>query len=139
MIHTTSFYRQYQLDIESSISIFNFKNERMELMKTFAILNQVNYYIPVSKITHWIIHDIQRLSYAHIKVSKLLFYCLLAFKLKNMSISLVHLPFESYFIKLVLVITCLGGRFRINYRSAFLKFFKNHKGDLSQKSPKSNM
>ena len=52
----------------------------------------------------------------------------------------------------VLVITCLGGRFRINCPSAFLKIlklpkwneanfriFKNHKGDLSPESPEPNM
>ena len=44
------------------------------------------------------------------------------------------------------VITCLGGWFGINCPSAFLKSFeknfkrfKNHDGDLSQKSPEPNM
>ena len=52
---------------------------------------------------------------------------------------------------LVLVTICLGGRFRINCSSAFLKIlklpewnegnfkiFKNHEDDLSQKSPEPN-
>ena len=39
---------------------------------------------------------------------KLFFHCLLVFKIKNMPISLAYLPFEPYFIKLVLVLTCLG-------------------------------
>ena len=35
---------------------------------------------------------------------------------------------------------CLGGgQFGINCPSAFLKIFKNHEGDLSQKSPQPNM
>ena len=38
---------------------------------------------------------------------KLFFHCLLVFKIKNMPISLAYLPFEPYFIKLVLVLTCL--------------------------------
>ena len=40
---------------------------------------------------------------------------------------------------LVLVVTCLGGRFEINCPSAFLKILKNHEGDLSQKSLEPNM
>ena len=39
---------------------------------------------------------------------KLFFHCLLVFKIKNMPISLAYLPFEPYFIKLILVLTCLG-------------------------------
>ena len=38
-----------------------------------------------------------------------------------------------------LVITCLGGRFRISCPSAFLKIFKNHDGGLSKKSLEQNM
>ena len=54
--------------------------------------------------------------------------------------------------QLVLVITCLGGRFGINCPSAFLKIlilleqnegnfkiFKNHEGDISQKLPEPNI
>ena len=55
-------------------------------------------------------------------------------------------------MKHVLVITCLGGKFRINCRSAFLKILKlaeynegnfriskNDESDLSQKAPEPNM
>ena len=37
-------------------------------------------------------------------LKQVLFYCLFVFKLKNMSISLAHLPFECHFVKLVLVL-----------------------------------
>ena len=48
---------------------------------------------------------------------------------------------------LLLVITCLGGKFAINCPSAYLiilksgnfKIFKHQDGDLSQKSPEPNM
>ena len=45
-------------------------------------------------------------------------------------------------IQLVLIITCLEGRFGINCPSAFLKMlkiFKNYAGDLSQKLPEQNV
>ena len=105
-----------------------------KIVKTVKILQTFNYFI-YARSYHssptWYV--VLRRSIVNHQLIEVFWWLKITYRVFFVSIKIMII------LKPVLVITCLGGRFWINCPNAFLTIFKNHDGDLSQKSPELNM